>query len=257
MQKDNRSDSDRLSVLIDADNAQSSVVNSLLAEVAKYGTASVKRAYGDWTTNRLAGWKAVLNENAIQPIQQFSYTTGKNATDSAMIIAAMDLLYTGTLDGFCIVSSDSDFTRLATRLRESGVTVIGFGQKKTPRPFVKACDRFVYTEILGSVEKNSEDVSKADRPVKKTVKQLGADTMLVQLLKTATESVSDDDGWGYLAQVASHIAHQSPEFDSRNYGFSRFLPLVQATKLFEIDERPGKSGHKQHFIRDKSWKKSG
>ena len=134
MQKDNRSDSDRLSVLIDADNAQSSVVNSLLAEVAKYGTASVKRAYGDWTTNRLAGWKAVLNENAIQPIQQFSYTTGKNATDSAMIIAAMDLLYTGTLDGFCIVSSDSDFTRLATRLRESGVTVIGFGQKKTPRP---------------------------------------------------------------------------------------------------------------------------
>jgi len=257
MVREGRTKSDRLAVLIDADNAQSAVADSLLAEIAKYGSASVKRAYGDWTTTHLNGWKEVLNENAIQPIQQFRYTSGKNATDSAMIIDAMDLLYTEKLDGFCIVSSDSDFTRLATRLRESGVTVIGFGEKKTPRPFVKACDRFVYTEILAAEqeENDDDDATETKPPEKYTTKQLRADTKLVRLLRSATESVSDDDGWAYLARVAHHIAHQSPEFDSRNYGFSRFLPLVQATQLFDIEERTARSGHTQHFIRDKRWKR--
>jgi uncharacterized LabA/DUF88 family protein len=247
-------DSIHLAVLIDADNAQSSVVDALLAEVAKYGTASVKRAYGDWTTPHLNKWKEVLNEYAIQPIQQFRYTTGKNATDAALIIDAMDLLHTGKLDGFCIVSSDSDFTRLATRLRESGVTVIGFGQKKTPSPFVTACDRFVYTEILEAGQQADDEETQRPPRTKRTAQELRSDTKLVHLLRTAAESVADDDGWASLARVGSHVAQQSPSFDARNYGYAKLLPFIQATDLFEFDERLHGAGHTQHFIRDKRWK---
>ena len=243
----------RIAVLVDADNAQATHFETLLAEVAKYGVASVKRAYGDWTSTRLNAWKPVLNEHAVQPIQQFSYTTGKNSTDSAMIIDAMDLLYSGRLGGFCIVSSDSDFTRLATRLRESGALVIGFGEQKTPRAFVTACDKFVFTEILAPA-KEQQDSTVAPHapspPAKKSKKELRSDTTLVRILRTAVESSADDAGWAYLAAVAAHVAKQSPEFDSRNYGYSKFLSIIQATELFEIEERKGKPGQIQHFIRD-------
>lgn len=255
----NHTDQLRIAVLVDADNAQATHFETLLAEVAKYGVASVKRAYGDWTTSRLNAWKTVLNEHAVQPIQQFTYTTGKNATDSAMIIDAMDLLYTGRLGGFCIVSSDSDFTRLATRLRESGALVIGFGEQKTPRPFVTACDKFVFTEIL-SPAKEQQDLSSAiqvsAQQAKNSKKELRMDTKLVRMLRTAVESSADDAGWAYLGTVAGHIAKQSPEFDSRNYGYSKFLSLIQATELFELEERKGKSGQIQHFVRDNRQRKS-
>jgi hypothetical protein len=245
----------RLAVLIDADNAQPSVVQSLLAEVAKYGVASVKRSYGDWTTHRLNGWKAVLNEHAIQPVQQFCYTTGKNSTDSALIIDAMDLLYSGRLQGFCIVSSDSDFTRLATRLRESGMTVYGFGEQKTPRAFVSACDRFIYTEIL--ISQDDANGSPSAPPAKKKIpKELRADTKLVSLLRTAAESSTDEEGWSYLGSIGVHIANHAPDFDPRNYGYSKLVQLVLATELFEVQDRTLKSGHVQKYIRDNRSKKA-
>jgi uncharacterized LabA/DUF88 family protein len=239
----------RLAVLIDADNAQPSVVQALLAEVAKYGVASVKRSYGDWTTNRLNGWKAVLNEHAIQPVQQFCYTSGKNSTDSALIIDAMDLLYTGRLEGFCIVSSDSDFTRLATRLRESGMMVYGFGEQKTPRAFVSACDRFIYTEILMRQADHNGSPS-APPSKKKTAKELQDDGKLVNLLTTAVESSADEDGWSAINRIGSHIANHAPDFDPRNYGYSKLGLLILATELFEVQERKLKSGHAQKYVRD-------
>jgi len=242
-------DKSRYAVLIDADNAQAAVVDSLLAEVAKYGIASIKRAYGDWTTPNLGHWKEKLNEHAIQPIQQFRYTSGKNATDSALIIDAMDLLYSGDLQGFCLVSSDSDFTRLATRLREAGITVLGFGERKTPTPFVKACDKFLYTEILRTTEKPEE--APATAPAKKDTRDLKMDTRLVRLLRTAVESSAGEDGWAYLAKVGDQLLKQSPDFDSRNYGYSRLLLLIAATELFDVEERTSKTGHVQHFLRDK------
>jgi uncharacterized LabA/DUF88 family protein len=230
----------KLAVLIDADNAQPSIVDGLLAEVSKYGTASVKRIYGDWTSPQLKGWKEVLLSHSIQPIQQFRYTTGKNATDSAMIIDAMDLLYSARFDGFCIVSSDSDFTRIAMRIRESGLTVYGFGERKTPSPFVAACDKFIYTEIL--VDKD-EDAGAA-KPL--PTRELSKDKRLATLLRKAVEASSDDTGWANLSPVGSHIAKQAPDFDPRNYGFRKLRELVAASKLFEIEERvigagPGKS----------------
>ncbi len=234
------SSSSKLAVLIDADNAQPSIVDGLLAEVGKYGTASVKRIYGDWTGPQLKGWKEVLLSHSIQPIQQFRYTTGKNATDSAMIIDAMDLLYSERFDGFCIVSSDSDFTRIAMRIRESGLTVYGFGEKKTPGPFVAACDKFIYTEIL--VDKD-EDVGAAE-PI--PARELTKDKRLANLLRKAVEAASDDTGWANLSPVGSQIAKQAPDFDPRNYGFRKLRELVAASKLFDIEERvigagPGKS----------------
>jgi uncharacterized LabA/DUF88 family protein len=234
------SSSSKLAVLIDADNAQPSIIDGLLAEVSKYGTASVKRIYGDWTSPQLKGWKEVLLSHSIQPIQQFRYTTGKNATDSAMIIDAMDLLYSERFTGFCIVSSDSDFTRIAMRIRESGLTVYGFGEKKTPSPFVAACDKFIYTEIL--VDKDeSADVSK---PV--AVHELANDKRLATLLRNAVEASSDDSGWANLSPVGSQIAKQAPDFDPRNYGFRKLRELVAASNLFDIEERligagPGKA----------------
>ena len=237
---------DKLAVLIDADNAQPSIVDGLLSEIANYGLASVKRIYGDWTTPGLKGWKEVLLQHSIQPIQQFAYTTGKNATDSAMIIDAMDLLYTDNFNGFCIVSSDSDFTKLASRIRESGLLVYGFGEKKTPSPFVSACDKFIYTEVLRATVDESESIAK------RSSNELKQDAKLVNLLRNAVEASSDDSGWAHLAPVGSNIAKQSPDFDSRNYGYSKLGELVIATQLFDIEKRKiGSTNSKAMFLRDK------
>jgi len=241
----------KLAVLIDADNSPPAIIDALLAEIAKYGVASVRRIYGDWTTPNLRGWKDVLLEQAIQPIQQFRYTVGKNATDSALIIDAMDLLYSEKLDGFCIVSSDSDFTRLASRIREAGLVVYGFGEKKTPKPFVGACDKFVYTEIL------REDEPTAARG-RKSTNDLIRDTMLVNLLRNAVESSASEDGWAYLGQIGQHIANKSPEFDPRNYGYKKLGDLVRATKLFDVDEqRSADSRGISVYVRDKRKTPSG
>lgn len=235
----------KLAVLIDADNAQPSIVEELLAEIAKYGTANVKRIYGDWTSPRLGGWKEVLLQHSILPIQQFEYTKGKNATDSAMIIDAMDLLFTNRFDGFCLVSSDSDFTKLAARIRESGLVVYGFGEQKTPEPFVAACDKFIYTEVL----QDEEDTKGRKR---KSTNELKQDTKLVNLLRSAVQASSDESGWAHLAPVGSYIAKQSPEFDPRNYGYRKLGELVSATKLFDMEERSVGDGHsKEIYIKDK------
>ena len=237
---------DKLAVLIDADNAQPSIVDGLLAEIANYGVASVKRIYGDWTGPGLKGWKEVLLEHSIQPMQQFAYTKGKNATDSAMIIDAMDLLYTGKFDGFCIISSDSDFTKLASRIRESGLLVYGFGEQKTPTPFVSACDKFIFTEVLRAKIDESEAI------VKQSSNELKQDTKLVSLLRNAVEASSDESGWAQLGPVGSNIAKQAPEFDSRNYGYGKLGELVTATKLFELEERQvGDTNSKVLYVRDK------
>jgi uncharacterized LabA/DUF88 family protein len=237
---------DKLAVLIDADNAQPSIVDGLLVEIANYGTASVKRIYGDWTGPGLKGWKEVLLQHSIQPMQQFAYTKGKNATDSAMIIDAMDLLYTGNFNGFCIVTSDSDFTKLASRIREAGLLVYGFGEQKTPSAFVSACDKFIYTEVLRA--KTDESVAIA----KKSSSELKQDAKLVSLLRNAVEVSSDDSGWAHLAPVGSNIAKQSPEFDPRNYGYVKLGELVKATKLFDIEARQiGATKSKALYLRDK------
>jgi len=233
----------KLAVLIDADNAQPSLAGPLLAEIAKYGTANVKRIYGDWTHTRLKGWKDVLLPHSIQPIQQFGYTKGKNSTDSALIIDAMDLLYSGKFDGFCIVSSDSDFTKLASRIRESGLTVYGFGERHTPEPFVAACDKFIYNEVLVAKSDEEEEDSHSGGAIKrKNGAELRQDRRLVQLLRSAVTGAADDGGWAELGSVGSNIAKQSPDFDSRNYGYARLSGLVAATNLFEVDERPGRGG---------------
>jgi len=222
--------STKLAVLIDADNAQPAVVEGLLAEIAKYGTATVKRIYGDWTGPQLKGWKEVLLTHAIQPIQQFRYTTGKNATDSALIIDAMDLLYGAKLGGFCIVSSDSDFTRLAARAREAGLVVYGFGERKTPTAFVSACDKFIYTEILLA----DDEASVSQRRSSAQIKQ---DARLVNLLRQAVDAASDDAGWAFLGSVGNVIAKQAPDFDARNYGYQKLSDLIAASGLFEIEKR--------------------
>jgi uncharacterized LabA/DUF88 family protein len=235
----------RLAVLIDADNTSPAIVEGLLTEIAKYGTAHVKRAYGDWTATNLNGWKDWLLALSIQPIQQFAYTSGKNATDSAMIIDAMDLLYSGRFDGFCIVSSDSDFTRLAGRIRESGLTVYGFGQRKTPKPFVAACDKFVHTENLTITAES------APPPRRAGAARLKGDTTLVNLLRGAVEAASDDDGWAHLGTVGGLISKQHPDFDSRSYGYGKLGELVAATTLFEIDRRsPGDGKPQVTYVRD-------
>ncbi len=245
----------RLAVLIDADNAPPAMIEALLAEVAKYGTAHVKRAYGDWTGTSLRGWKEHLLAQSIQPIQQFAYTRGKNATDAAMVIDAMDLLYSGRFDGFCIVSSDSDFTRLASRIRESGMTVYGFGERKTPKPFVAACDKFIYIENLAYDESaaaapaDEEALTPVSRP---TAAQLKRDAALVTRLRNAVEAASDDDGWASLASVGQIITNQSPDFDSRTYGYARLSDLMAATTLFDLERRsPGDGKPEIIYARDK------
>jgi uncharacterized LabA/DUF88 family protein len=245
----------KLAVLIDADNTQPAIIEGLLAEVAKYGTAHVKRAYGDWTGTSLRGWKDQLLAQSIQPIQQFAYTTGKNATDAALVIDAMDLLYSGRFDGFCIVSSDSDFTRLAARIRESGFAVYGFGERKTPKPFVAACDKFIYIENLTYGQSATALSGAAVKPASRTsAAKLKADTALVNQLRNAVQAFSDDDGWASLANVGHIITKQRPDFDSRNYGYAKLSDLVAATALFELDRRtPGDGKPGVIYVRDKRY----
>ena len=245
---------DKLAVLIDADNAQPSNAELLLAEIAKYGTAHVKRAYGDWTGTSLRGWKEHLLALSIQPIQQFAYTSGKNATDAAMVIDAMDLLYSGRFDGFCIVSSDSDFTRLAARIRESGMIVYGFGERKTPKPFVAACDKFVYTENLAVADEVVPDTAAKPTITKAAANQLRGDARLVSLLRNTVEAASDEDGWAGLSGVGHILTKQQPDFDSRTYGYPKLSDLVTATGLFDVDRRStGEGKPAQIHIRDKRY----
>lgn len=254
----NNNSQQKLVVLIDADNASPNIIYGLMAEIAKYGTAHVKRIYGDWTSPNLKGWKDILLEHALQPIQQFGYTKGKNSTDSAMIIDAMDLLYSGRFDGFCIVSSDSDFTRLASRIREGGLNVYGFGEKKTPKPFISVCDKFIFTEILQDMEEENSSKENNNKPrTAVSTKDLKMDTKLVNLIRSAIMASMDESGWAFLAEIGQHITKQSPEFDSRNYGYNKLKDLVKAIQLFEIEERKDeRAPHiKQIYIRDKKYKK--
>ncbi len=232
----------RIAVLIDADNIPSTNVKAMMEEIAKYGTPTFKRIYGDWTKPNVTGWKSVLLENAITPIQQYSYTTGKNATDSAMIIEAMDILYTEKVDGFCIVSSDSDFTRLALRLREAGMMVIGLGEKKTPNPFIVACDKFIYLEILKApaAKPNTRIEFGRDRKepkvvVEETLKKVDRET--INLISSTITDLADDSGWAFLGEVGNLILKKQPDFDPRNFGFGKLAPLIKSIGKFEIDER--------------------
>ena len=273
----------KLAVLIDADNVPYSNVKGMMEEIAKYGTPTTKRIYADWTKPNANGWKSVLLEHAITPIQQYSYTVGKNSSDSALIIDAMDLLYSDKLDGFCIVSSDSDFTRLAIRLRESGMKVIGIGEKKTPSAFIAACDRFVFIEVLdGAIKKTrtmangqnklpkskvveenkkvidpsvSEQakqkaaVKTVEKPVQKPLNKI--DNQTIELIEDTLEAIGDEDGWAFLGDVGNLIVKKKPEFDPRNYGFSKLTPMLKSlTDILEIDERESdKKGIKHVFVR--------
>jgi NYN domain/OST-HTH/LOTUS domain len=240
----------RLAVLIDADNAQASVIEGILAEVARHGEATVKRIYGDFTSSRSSSWKGILQKFAIKPVQQFAYTSGKNATDSALIIDAMDLLYTAKFDGFCLVTSDSDFTGLATRLREEGLRVLGFGEQKTPDAFRNACDKFIFTEVLrpggsGGAESGSETKVEVPRAARKTTARTSpAQSFPRKFLLDALEQSSDDDGWAQLARFGRYLNKLKPDFDSRVYGYKKLSDLVKAkTELFVTEERaiPGQS----------------
>jgi uncharacterized LabA/DUF88 family protein len=228
-------DTARLAVLIDSDNATASLTTELLEEIAKYGTPTVKRAYGDWTTQNLVGWKEELLRHAIQPVQQFAYTRGKNSTDSALIIDAMDLLYAGNLEGFVIVSSDSDFTRLATRLRESGMTVYGLGRRTTPSAFVAACDRFIYLDLLKPEE--------ADKPTTRRPPNLK------RMLSNAIASTSKDDGWSNLGEVGSYLVKSHAAFDPRDYGHAKLGELVRAEPYVEVRDERGPAGQSQIWVR--------
>lgn len=224
-----------LAVLIDGDNIPSRYVKELLEEIAKYGNPTLKRIYGDWTKPSLSKWKKVLLENAITPVQQYGYTTGKNATDSAMIIDAMDILYSKKVDGFCLVSSDSDFTRLAIRLREAGMMVYGIGEKKTPDPFIVACDRFIYLEILKKVSE-----SDTTNPLKAKTGKTKVDkvtTRVINLIRTTISDLEDDEGWAFLGEVGALLQKKQPNFDPRNYGFQKLTPLVKSISKFEIEPR--------------------
>jgi uncharacterized LabA/DUF88 family protein len=237
-----------LAVLIDGDNIPSAHVQEMMEEIAKYGNPTIKRIYGDWTKPNLTKWKNLLLENAITPIQQYGYTTGKNATDSAMIIDAMDILYSSKVSGFCLVSSDSDFTRLATRLREAGMQVIGIGEKKTPNPFIVACDKFIYIEILkNQAEEKNDDNKELDKTDvdKITHKE-------INLIATTISDLSDEDGWAFLGDVGSLLLKKRPNFDSRNYGFEKLTPLIKSIGNFELERRENpKSRHKLIFVKNK------
>jgi len=233
-------------VLIDADNASAAVIGDILAEVASLGTASVKRVYGDFTTSNLQGWKAVLAEYAIQPIQQFRNTTGKNATDSALIIDAMDLLHTRQLRGFCLVSSDSDFTRLATRIREDGVPVYGFGEEKTPSSFIKACDRFVYTEIFKTKKATSSQKSMSAKP--KPLRDLNSDEAFKQALDQSIDTAMTEANRAHLGAVGNHLLKVLPDFDSRNYGFQKLSDLVETIPTYRVIRAKTASGNPVIYV---------
>lgn len=233
----------KLAVLIDADNIPYANVKGMLEEIAKYGTPTFKRIYGDWTKPTLSGWKTVLLENAITPIQQYSYTKGKNSSDSALIIDAMDILYTGDVDGFCIISSDSDFTRLATRLREAGKQVFGMGEKKTPTPFIASCNKFIYIEILQKeVREPLLSKTKKVEPVKKPAVVASVDQDLNKLITDSINDIAEEDGWVFLGVLGNLILKKQPDFDPRNYGYKKLVDLIRSLEGIEIDERP--SGRK-------------
>jgi hypothetical protein len=242
----------RLAVLIDADNVPYANVRPMFQEIAKYGTPTFKRIYADWTKPTVSGWKKVLLENAITPIQQYSYSTGKNASDSAMIIDAMDILYSGKVDGFCIVSSDSDFTRLATRLREAGMIVIGIGEKKTLIPFITACDKFIYIEILKAEETEAapdelHPVKKSKKTDKKNTAPLNnIDKELIKLISDSISDLEDENGWAYLGNLGNLLLKKKPDFDSRNYNYPKLLPLIKSLNKFEFDERVSGKGNIKH-----------
>jgi len=244
----------RLAVLIDADNIPHTNIKAMLEEVAKYGVPTFKRIYGDWTKPHLTGWKNVLLENAISPVQQYSYTSGKNATDSAMIIDAMDILYTGRVDGFCLVSSDSDFTRLATRLREAGMRVFGLGEMKTPGAFRAACDKFIYLEILEQNDREQEETTTRRKTAKGKTKAISkANRQLLNLLSSSINDIADEDGWAYLGELGNLLLKKQPDFDARNYGYSKLLQLIKSFENnFEIDIREsGKKMGKLVYVREK------
>ncbi len=231
----------KIAVLIDGDNSSYQRVSEMLEEIAKYGVPTIKRIYGDFTKPNLEGWKSNLLDNAITPIQQYAYTTGKNATDSMMIIDAMDILYSKNVDGFCIVSSDSDFTRLAVRLREAGKFVIGMGEEKTPTPFIKSCDRFIYLSVI--TRQKSQPTKLKLRDIKE----------LKEMVQIAIDDVADDSGYAFLADVGNIINKKHPDFDPRNYGYMKLSHLIKDLKDFMLDERPiGKSGVKHVYIKNRS-----
>ncbi len=255
----------RLAVLIDGDNIPSAYVREMMEEIAKYGNPTIKRIYGDWTRPGLAKWKDLLLEHAIQPIQQYGYTTGKNATDSAMIIDAMDVLYSEKVDGFCIVSSDSDFTRLATRLREAGMRVYGIGEKKTPKPFIVACDKFIYIEILKPAKETNKKPATPEKKIKKWENIIPEPTQdtpptavdmitpeLIRLISATIYDLSGDDGWAFLGDVGTLLQKKQPNFDPRNYGFNKLTPLLASTGVFDIMEREwGSSRYKILYVKNK------
>ena len=241
----------RLAVLIDADNIPYRLISGILEEIAKYGVPTFKRIYADWTKPHVAGWKTILLDHAITPVQQYSYTTGKNSSDSALIIDAMDILYTGRVDGFCVVSSDSDFTRLATRLREAGMKVFGMGEQKTPSPFRAACDKFIYIEILDQVETNPKQIKLSDlRKKEKVISK--ADKNLVSLITSSINDIADENGWAFLGELGNLLLKKRPDFDPRNYGFEKLLLLIKSLGHFETDEREtGRKNVKLVYIRAK------
>jgi uncharacterized LabA/DUF88 family protein len=238
---------DKLAVLIDADNVPYANVKEMLAEISKNGTPTIKRIYADWTKPTVSGWKNVLLENAITPIQQYSYTTGKNSSDSALIIDAMDILYSGKVNGFCIVSSDSDFTRLATRLREAGMTVIGFGERKTPQPFISTCDKFIYLEILkiATIEKTSPTKTSLKPKKEEPISIVDAET--IRIITESVNDLADETGWTFLGSLGASILKKKPDFDPRNYGFPKLLPLIKNINKFEIDERDSGVANVRHI----------
>lgn len=273
----------RLAVLIDADNASRTAMRDVMAEIAVYGTPTIKRIYGDWTTPNMASWKPILLENAITPIQQYGYTTGKNSTDSAMIIDAMDILYTGEVDGFVLVSSDSDFTRLAVRLREAGKKVYGMGERKTPSPFIVACDKFVYIEVIRSAadqaraeeqartepsreektaktkkssKKKPEDPSPAPEPEPSAPGPAdGVPPEIITLIADSLDMLADEDGYTFMGDLGNLLVKKQPDFDPRNFGFSKLTNLVRALDRFEVDVRQTSLPHVKHiFVRDRQRK---
>lgn len=242
----------KLAVLIDGDNIPSSYIKEMFEEIAKYGNPTIKRIYGDWTKPHLTKWKSLLLENAITPVQQYGYTTGKNATDSAMIIDAMDILYSEKVNGFCLVSSDSDFTRLATRLREAGMKVYGLGEKKTPNPFIVACDKFIYIEILKyQSEENEQEQEESKTTPKDNIDKITP--KVIRLIASTVSDLADDDGWAFLGDVGSLLQKKQPNFDSRNYGFQKLTPLIKSIKKFEVEQRESPKGKfKLIYVRNKA-----
>jgi hypothetical protein len=243
----------KLAVLIDADNVPYSNVKGMLAEIAKYGTPTFKRIYGDWTKPNLSGWKTVLLESAITPIQQYAYTTGKNSTDAALIIDAMDILYTGNVDGFCIISSDSDFTRLAVRLREAGKQVFGMGERKTPKPFISACNKFIYIEILHKETPVAEETTKPEkRSSKKSNPKNEEQTSLRKLITSSISDLAEEDGWVFLGVLGNLLLKKQPDFDARNFGHKKLLDLIKTIPAVEIEERQAGKNNASHFyVRNK------